>query len=157
MVVEGQENFLQSFIFISFLSSHLLFPYRMPFFLLWNEECFCCFCFQNFIHQKGGRDRVFDILLQRFKPRTLQGAKRLPWWWVKDWGLRVVLFFLYHLSVRKKNFLEYVSRPQLADFQSPASCYIVANNILVASMALLHYRFSEMQKIRFVLSFYFRN
>ena len=49
-----------------------------------------------------------------------------------------MLFFLYHLSLRKKNFLEHVSRPQLADFQSPASCYIVANQILVASMALLH-------------------
>ena len=83
------------------------------------------------------------------KRTTMVLSQRLE---TKGYALLFIPSFL-----RKRNLLEHVSRPQLADFQSQASCDIVANNILVASVALLHYRFSEMQKIRFVLSFYFRN
>ena len=88
-------------------------------------------------------------------PADNDGAKRLHGGGVKDWGLRVVLFFLYHLSVRKKNFLEYVSRPQLADLQSLASCYIVANQIFSSQHGSAPLQISEIQKIKFVLSFCF--
>ena len=134
----------QSFILISFL-----FIEYLSFFFSENWILFPS-------GEKGiGQSLLIVLHLCHSSPADNDGAKRLHGGGVKDWRLRVVLFFLYHLSVRKKNFLEYVSRPQLADLQSLASCYIVANQIFSSQHGSAPLQISEIQKIKFVLSFCF--
>ena len=146
----------QSFLLISFLFIECL---SFFFFLNWILIAFCKvsvdFCFQNFIHQKVEGTEFLIFSCRGSSPALCKEPKDYHGGESKDWRLRVVLFFLYHLSVRKKNFLEYVSRPQLADLQSLASCYIVANQIFSSQHGSAPLQISEIQKIKFVLSFCF--